>query len=131
MADLKALAPQPTLRVQLVHPTKGPLDAWVILAGPAHPATKAYAREALDRRFKTPDPLKVSVLSVDDLDDLADETTLCLVARTLGWEGIEENGEPIPFTTDAAKRIYSDPDNAWLRNLVDRSLTKDSLFFAR
>ena len=52
-----------------------------------------------------------------------------LAALTLGWEGLELNGEDVPFSYEAALGLYSDPNNKWLREQVDEFVNDRSNFF--
>lgn len=41
-----------------------------------------------------------------ELADDLDKTAAFLAKYTVGWEGMEEHGEPLPFSTETATRIY-------------------------
>lgn len=42
-----------------------------------------------------------------------------LVAMTVGWTGINENGSPLPFTKENARRVYANPKLRFIREQVD------------
>lgn len=39
---------------------------------------------------------------------IAQEALDLLVAVTVGWEGVEENGQPLPFSKDNCRRVYTE-----------------------
>lgn len=51
-----------------------------------------------------------------------------LAANIVGWEGVEENGEPLPFSHDAAIDLLT--RFKWLREQIDSFLGDRKNFFA-
>lgn len=50
-----------------------------------------------------------------------------LAACTKGWSGIDKDGEPLEFSTDAAYELYL--DNVWIREQVDAFIGDRANFF--
>jgi hypothetical protein len=51
-----------------------------------------------------------------------------LAAAVLGWEGLTENGEPLPCTPENVTALLT--DYAWVRRQVDEAIGNDALFFS-
>lgn len=94
------------------------------LAGPTHPARKAVEM-AHNRRYvramhkgQTPDPAEAEATRAKDLS-----------VQTLGWTGyVDESGQPVPFSTQAAKDLYSEPQMQWLIDQVVEGLGNRALY---
>ena len=121
--DLTRLAPKDTIEIQLEHPYAGKLDAYLEIAGPAHPATTAFSRRILDQRMSRENSIDLSI------DELESETTELICARVVGWRGLSEEGVELEFSPEALRRVITDPRNRWLRLFCDRKLSSDSPFF--
>ena len=52
-----------------------------------------------------------------------------LAELTLGWEGLEADGEPIVYSREKAMELYSDPNMKWLREQVDEFVGERANFF--
>ena len=52
-------------------------------------------------------------MSIEELEMLAVERA---VVRIISWRGIEEDGQPVPFTVENATRVLK--DNPWIREQV-------------
>lgn len=120
MFGIKSVVLTTTVAHQVLHPVTGSaVGATVTLAGPEHPQRKAFefaaAREAR-RMFQ-----KKNRVTLTDPEDDVESNTDKLVACTLGWEGFADDDEkPIAFSAEAARKLYADPDLAWLRmQLID------------
>lgn len=112
--DLKANL---TLDHEVEHPVKG-ATGWVItLAGEAHPATKAALRQLLDKRAKR----KVHNVDQEEADGIA-----FLVARTLGWTGLD-----LEFSPKAAEQVYTDETLSWVKRQVLVAMGDDAGFFEK
>lgn len=64
-----------------------------------------------------------------DFDKSEREGCELLAACTLGWEGLEENGKPIEFSTEAAADLYM--RHRWLKEQVDRFIGDRTNFFPK
>lgn len=70
---------------------------------------RAQAREvAARKRGKDADPL-----TLDEIDESLTETA---IVYTAGWEGFERDGQPLPFSPEAARELYT--AHPWLRDRV-------------
>lgn len=89
--------------VELIHPLTGEtLGAKIQVLSPD---SDEYQRLSLQRqneniKFARKNRGKTTA------EKMAEDGLNLLVAITVGWEGIEENGQPIPFTQENARRIY-------------------------
>ena len=111
----------PTGELRVRNADGGP-TAWVItLAGPEHPERKRrlFARQ---RRLRAT-MVKTGKLPSSDPEDDDAEAVDELVACTLGWVG-----SVLPYSPDAARKLYADSKRRWLRDQVSQALEERSLF---
>lgn len=105
--------------------TQAPTTSTITLASKEHSSRKqmdmARTRK-LRGVFNQTGKMPVS----DPVDDIADENDY-LVASTLGWN-LKQGGQPLPFSADAARKLYADPKKQWLRAQVLAALNKSELF---
>lgn len=102
-------------------PTGAPTGMQITLAGPEHPDRKrrTFARQRrLRAAIAKTGKLPVADPEEDDLEEV-DE----LVSCTLGW-----TGAAVPYSVDAARKLYSDPKRRWLRDQVKAALDDRELF---
>ena len=119
--DLLKLEANDTTVLEVMHPKRDvPVGIKITLAGPSHEASRQAIRAMQDRQAKR------KIVSPE-----ADERDLVevLAARTLGWDGIESNGKPLPFSIEAAKELYANPKLYWLRKQVFEAGVEDARFF--
>lgn len=108
-----------TLRVR---DADGAPTSWVLtLAGPEHPDRKRrlFARQ---RRLRA-SLAKTGKIPTSDPEDDDLESVDELVACTLGWEG-----SALPYSAEAARRLYADSKRRWLRDQVATALDERALF---
>ena len=91
------------------------------LAGPEHPA-RTRRLSARQRRLRAL-LAKTGKLPTSDPEDDDAEQVDDLVACTLGWEG-----SVLPFSPDAARKLYADSKRRWLRDQVQAALDERELF---
>ena len=107
--------------VELVHPiTREPLDATITILGRDSDEYRAAISEQARKRAQSRNK---GAISFAEADDGAMEI---LVACTIGWDGIVENGDPIQFSLAEARRIYK--KYPWIREQVDEALADRALF---
>ena len=104
--------------VELVHPATGEgLDAWVRVRGKDSRTVQNHARKVVNDMQKrekiAKGKNKDADMSIEELEMLAVERA---VIRIISWRGIEEDGQPVPFTVENATRILK--DNPWIREQV-------------
>lgn len=104
--------------IELVHPATGEgLDAWVRVRGKDSRTVQNHARKVVNDMQKrekiAKGKNKDADLSIEELEMLAVERA---VVRIISWRGIEEEGQPVPFTVENATRILK--DNPWIREQV-------------
>ena len=104
--------------IELVHPATGEgLDAWVRVRGKDSRTVQNHARKVVNDMQKrekiAKGKNKDADLSIEELEMLAVERA---VVRIISWRGIEEDGQPVPFTVENATRVLK--DNPWIREQV-------------
>ena len=104
--------------IELVHPATGEgLDAWVRVRGKDSRTVQNHARKVVNdmqkREKLAKGKNKDADMSIEELEMLAVERA---VIRIISWRGIEEDGQPVPFTVENATRILK--DNPWIREQV-------------
>ena len=104
--------------IELVHPATGEgLDAWVRVRGKDSRTVQNHARKVMNDMQKrekiAKGKNKDADMSIEELEMLAVERA---VIRIISWRGIEEDGQPVPFTVENATRILK--DNPWIREQV-------------
>ena len=104
--------------IELVHPATGEgLDAWVRVRGKDSRTVQNHARKVVNDMQKrekiAKGKNKDADMSIEELEMLAVELA---VIRIISWRGIEEDGQPVPFTVENATRILK--DNPWIREQV-------------
>ena len=104
--------------IELVHPATGEgLDAWVRVRGKDSRSVQNHARKVVNDMQKREKIArgknKDADMSIEELEMLAVERA---VVRIISWRGIEEDGQPVPFTVENATRILK--DNPWIREQV-------------
>lgn len=125
--DLDTLEQKTSAELVVKHPITGePTAARILIAGPEH----ALRRSAIFQRMRArrAEVERTGKLSMPDPEDEdADEANL-LAACTLGWSGLSTGGQPVVYTADAARALYSDPRRRWLRDQVKAALDQRELF---
>ena len=115
--------------VVLKNPATGaPTPASIDVLGPEHPARKKLLLDRIRKnrnQFQRTGKVEVS----DPEDDIADETEI-LVACTVGWTGLTQSGQPLAYSADAARALYTDPKRHWLRGQIKKSLDEVERFIA-
>ena len=104
--------------IELVHPATGEgLDAWVRVRGKDSRTVQNHARKVVNDMQKREKIArgknKDADMSIEELEMLAVERA---VIRIISWRGIEEDGQPVPFTVENATRVLK--DNPWIRGQV-------------
>ena len=99
--------------VEILNPqTKRPTGATITLAGPDHPKARSIALTAQRRVRKQLE--KTGRLTLDDPEVEEDSRLEELVARTIGWTGIaDDGGKEMPCTAENARKLYAGV--TWLR----------------
>jgi hypothetical protein len=107
--------------LQVLHPATGePLEGVTItLLGQD---SKVYKGKIADLRRRV-----INSKGKVDIDRAETEAMNSRVAMTIGWNGIEENGEPKECTPDNVRYFYDKYD--WLIEQVDKFVGDRSNFF--
>ncbi|MDR2945992.1 MAG: hypothetical protein LBV79_04525 [Candidatus Adiutrix sp.] len=63
--------------------------------------------------------------------EMVDEQVLeHLLAVTIGWEGLVYNGQPLEFTSDNLRHIYTEPRLRFIREQVEAFVSDRQNFFS-
>lgn len=91
--------------------------------------TDSKAWRNKNREFQRKRIAKLKRNKSRDIDYSAseEETSDMLAACTIGWEGIEENGEAMEFSQETAERLYL--EMGWIREQVDAFVGDRANFF--
>jgi len=126
MFDLHSIKTVQTIDYEIKDPDGNPTGVTFTLAGPTHPQRKAAdharQRKILREVGKTGRP------TVTDPAEVEAERPKLLAAMTLGWSGYAVDGQPVPFSTEVAEKLYADPEMKWLADQVDEALGNTRLF---
>lgn len=110
--------------VELRHPTeRTPMGAYITVLGKDGTVFRRLERTQTNRRLTEAARTRDLALKAEEIE--ADRLDL-LVACTKGWEGILKNGEPIPFSPENVRKLYT--DYPWVSEQVERAMGDRSLF---
>ncbi|MCK9515667.1 MAG: hypothetical protein M0Q87_06400 [Ottowia sp.] len=126
MYDLRSIKTFQSIEHPIKDADGNPTGVVFTLAGPTHPQRKA-AEHARQRKLIR-EAGKTGRLAQPDPAETEAERPKLLAAMTLGWSGYGVNGQPVPFSVEAAEALYADPDLAWLTEQVDAALADRQLF---
>lgn len=88
----------------------------ITLAGRDSEVYRKISRELANKRIEAARAAGKEVELSDE--ELQNEALDLLSALTLGWTGVVSGGEPFPFSTENARKMYE--RLPWLREDVDR-----------
>lgn len=113
--DFNAIAAtlKDSFEIEIVHPQTGEGGWFIELASPCHAGAQARVSAILDRSRKR----KVSTTGQDEKDGVE-----LIVARILGWKGLKDGEEDVPFTPETALGIIANPKSFWLRSQLLEAL---------
>lgn len=113
--DLKAVNEtlKDSFEVEILHPVTGEGGWFLELASPHHPESQAKVAAILDRSRKR----KINTAAQDEKDGMD-----LVIARILGWRGLQEGGEEVEYTPEKAAKILSDRKAFWIRNQIMEAL---------
>lgn len=123
--DLSTRLPNLTTDLVILDPQTGEeTDIVITLAGPSHDVSIEFERVTADKRFSAGtigQPMK--------LEQMLEDSSAEMVARTLAWKGVQWEGEPLECTPENVNKIYAHPGLYWLRGQVFRAMGANSRFF--
>jgi len=62
--------------------------------------------------------------------EIIDQATDDLVTLTIGWDGFtDDDGSLMPFSKDAVKKIYNDPELSWIKEQAEKFVNDRANFF--
>jgi hypothetical protein len=136
LADCEALD---TAELDVRHPATGEPTGWrITFAGPGHPQVVALsdrdARKRLrEEREKEQARVNNRKWKAEDRspEEVRAENVGYVVDRIVAWTPVRINGEDVPFSRDAAMRLFTDPRKGWLLNQAADFVLAEQTFFKR
>lgn len=129
--NLKRISDAPSAVVEIKDPeTNAPLGVTFVLAGPEHPKRKQIE---FDRQRRLRAVMnKTGKIELGDPEEDDQEGRQNLAACILGWNGyVDDKGEPVAYSAEAAKALVNDPDMGWLRVQLNTALQERERFIKR
>lgn len=125
--DLGDLEDAPTGDMLVKHPVTGEATrAVLVLAGPEHPQRRGIVFGRM-RRMRAEMARTGKVEMPDPEEDELEENDV-LAGCILGWSGLAQGGQTLPWSATAAQALMADPKRRWLRAQVKRALDERALF---
>lgn len=127
MANLSKKRYVDSIRHQLRMPDGTKLDSVFIIAGPSHPARtsqedKSYVK--LARQSNRAGKLALS----EDPDEKREDLIEQMVAYVLGWEKVDLGEGDVPYSKDAARKLFRDPSYRWVLEDVAKTAAANENF---
>lgn len=124
--DLDSVEDIGSAEYELLNPKTGErTGAFITLAGPEHAERKrismALIRRLRSKAAQTPN-------AVQDPEEDIEESRDMLVRVTLGWRGISRAGQPLVFSTAAARELYADEKSQWVVKQLMVAMNDQKLF---
>lgn len=105
-------------------------DTVIILAGPEHDVRRRMFRDRRARALASVE--RNGRLTMGSLEEQESDELEEIVASTLGWrELLDDEGNPIPYSADAARKLYEDREYTWIREQVKEFLGQRANFIRR
>ena len=113
---------------ELVHPgTKEPLGAFVKVRGDMSKVVKAHFRKRFNEVQQANKIAKRRNQEVEtSLDEFEDLAIADAVVRIIGWKGIQEAKQDVPFTPENADRVLR--AHPWIREQIQEAASEVSNF---
>lgn len=128
--NLKKIKTLETFDVQIKDEEGNKTGVIFTLAGPNH-TVRRNAQLALNRKMIA-QANKTGKVELPDPEEAEKDRMKNLANATLAWTGyVDEGGQPVPFSTDAALALYQDPAMLWLVDQVDSALGEKTNFTKR
>jgi hypothetical protein len=107
--DFNAIAEtlKDSFEIEIVHPVTGEGGWFIELASPCHAGAQAKVAAILDRVRKR----RSSTTGQDEKDGIE-----LICARILGWKGLKNGDVEMPYSTETASSIISNPKSFWLKS---------------
>lgn len=93
-------------------------DFFITVRGTMSPVVKKYSKELFNKQQVKELQLKRKGKTNEliDLDELEETVIETAVVRILTWRGLEEDGDVVPFSKEAAIKLMT--EHAWIREQV-------------
>lgn len=101
-----------------VYPDGSGIGATITVRGPRSTVVREYARRqfALTQAREASARKVGKLLEPPELDELDESLTDMALAYTMGWDGMTQDDQPLPFSADAARALFT--AHPWLREQV-------------
>lgn len=99
--------------LEIVHPSTGEGGWFIELAAPFHAGAQAKVNTILDRSKKR----KVTTTAQDERDGVE-----LIAARVLGWTGLKNGDDEMPYTEATCIAILANPKSFWVRTQLIEAL---------
>ena len=126
MLDIKTIQSVRTARIELLNPiTNQPLEAYITLLSAEHP-TRRNALIDYQRVLR-----KIGEGDSEDQHQSRTAAHLQYIAACIsGWEGIQNDGQPVDFSISAAVSLLEHPELDWLLSQISLNLINTKNFIA-
>jgi hypothetical protein len=113
--DFNAIAAclKDSFEVEIIHPTTGEGGWFIELASPCHAGAQAKVVAILDRSRKR----RVNTPGQEEQDGIA-----LVASRVLGWRGLKNGEDEVPYSPETALAILGNPKAYWLRSQLLEAL---------
>jgi len=98
--------------------------AFVTVRGDQSKVVKAYIRKKFDEiQTRNNSKRKGNDVTLEEAEEMAVEAA---VVRIIDWNGIEEDGKPVPFTKENATRLLT--EHSWIREQIQEEASEQLNF---
>lgn len=128
--NLKSIKTLEVFEVEVKDDEGNPTGVFFTLASPNHPIRKQM-QLSINRKLIA-HANKTGKVELPDPEDAEADKIKNLAQSTLGWRGyVNEEGEEVPFSLQAATDLYKAPEMSWLVDQIDNALVDKTLFTKR
>jgi hypothetical protein len=128
--NLKSIKTLEVFEVEIKDDEGNPTGVFFTLASPNHPIRKQM-QLSINRKLIA-HANKTGKVELPDPEDAEADKIKNLAQSTLGWRGyVNDEGEDVPFSLQAATDLYKAPEMSWLVDQIDNALVDKALFTKR
>jgi len=128
--NLKSIKTLEVFEVEIKDDEGNATGVFFTLASPNHPIRKQM-QLSINRKLIA-HANKTGKVELPDPEDAEADKIKNLAQSTLGWRGyVNDEGEDVPFSLQAATDLYKAPEMSWLVDQIDNALVDKALFTKR
>jgi hypothetical protein len=128
--NLKSIKTLEVFEVEIKDDEGNATGVFFTLASPNHPIRKQM-QLSINRKLIA-HANKTGKVELPDPEDAEADKIKNLAQSTLGWRGyVNDEGEDVPFSLQAATDLYKAPEMSWLVDQIDNALVDKTLFTKR